>query len=65
MPVEVAAELAGVEPPTIRQWVHRGHVRAYRRRTPTASGRLVWRSFYDPRELLLAERATRHRGAAR
>ena len=63
--VDDAADLAGVSPPTIRQWAHRGHLRSYPRRVYAQSGRLVLRAFYDRREVLLAERSTRQRGGVR
>jgi hypothetical protein len=63
--VDSAASRAGVRPPTIRQWHRRGYLRSYRRRVYSQSGRIVLRAFYDEREVLLAERQTRHRGGSR
>ncbi len=59
-----AAQAAGVDPATIRQWVRRGHLRAYRR-TVIVNGVARRVNAYDEREVLLAERATRQRGARR
>lgn len=61
---EQAALVAGVSPGTIRQWVSRKHLRAYRR-TVIVNGRARRVCAFDEREVLLVERATRQRGGRR
>ena len=60
-----AADRVGVLSATIRQWMHRGHLRTYPARVLGPDGKVRTQRLIMESELLLAERDTRRRGGRR